>query len=323
MDSVICTLFENHYSFGVGALVNSLYKYGFKGDIYAGYRGEMPKWAEKAENNQLLIEWNIKTLFVGENIRLHFVPLSTNYHFANYKPNFMQLLFEGPAKNADAIFYFDPDIVLSYNWRFFEEWVEYGITVCEDVNSPLPLKHPRRMAWHKYFTEKNINLSFTQENYANSGFVGVSKKDKEFLPLWIKIHQRIAEIIGGFERTSIPGMSHLNQEQQGYYFPFNIPDQDAFNVTIGAWDDVISFVGKEGMAFKHGSILMTHALGRDKPWKANYLLRILNGNRPRSVDKQYWKAVSAPIKVYPGSYIFWKKFIVNITAFVGRFYGRS
>ena len=97
--SVVCTLFEGHYHYGVAALTNSLYAAGYRGVIFAGYRGDLPPWTAKAIDNSALGKGG-KTLMIRKDLHLHFIPLSTEYHLTNYKPDFMIRLFQGPAKDA-------------------------------------------------------------------------------------------------------------------------------------------------------------------------------------------------------------------------------
>src|SRR4051812_41756077 len=112
MASVICTLFENHYHYGLAVLVNSLYKQGYTGNVYVGYKGALPNWVTnsgKVSSQINFFEWSaVHTLKVSAELDLYFLPLTTDYHLTNYKPDFMLNLLNGPAGEADKIFYFDP-----------------------------------------------------------------------------------------------------------------------------------------------------------------------------------------------------------------------
>jgi len=322
MSFAVCTLFEVDYHYGVAALTNSLYRHGYRGPVYAGYRGILPKWCANAEDNNDLGWKGARTLNVANGIEIHFLPLDTPYHFTNYKPDFLLQLLETVSKKADRIFYFDPDIVIMAPWPFFLEWVNYGLALCEDVNSPLDEYHPRRAAWRNYFGEKNVSLQFKNPVYVNGGFIGVSTKNRDFLSIWKTVQELMAPAVGGLNCAAINGGAEVLLAARGPFSPFGKTDQDALNASLEAWDGAVSFLGKEGMAFKSGASAMAHALGQPKPWKKNFIASAFEGRIVTTPDKIFWLNINAPIKPYRDSYVKYKKACILITAFVGRFYRR-
>ena len=320
MNSIVCTLFESHYHYGVAALVNSLYKNGFTGNVFAGYRGSLPKWSTKA--TPATFEWQgASTLKVADGLMLHFLPLETDYHFTNYKPDFMLQLWDGPAKDATGMFYFDPDIVIAAPWKFFEQWIGCGIALCEDVNSPLQEFHPRRVFWRKYFEKSNLFLKFKNSIYVNGGLIGISKEDDDFLNLWVKVQEAMAPAIGGLQKSVLSGPK-VSNEADGLFSPFNRTDQDALNATIEIFDANYSFIGKEGMGFKPGVCIVPHALGQPKPWNSNLIIEILMGRPPSIVDKFYWNNVVGKIKLRPAYLVSIRKVGMKIASIIGRIYKR-
>ncbi|MEI6946693.1 hypothetical protein V9K67_05780 [Paraflavisolibacter sp. H34] len=323
MTSVICTLFEGHYHFGVAALANSLHQTGFQGSIYAGYRGVLPAWASAARDNCGFNWPGAKTLQLHEGLSLHFLPVDTDYHLTNYKPDFMLQLWQGPAAGGESLFYFDPDIVVTAPWSFFQDWVHCGVALCEDVNSPLEKYHPRRVAWRKYFGEKGFDLQFKNNIYVNGGFVGVKKKDEGFLQMWKHIQEAMASVIGGLNRSAFKSGGQLPKSEQGPLAPFSTTDQDALNAAVEGWEGAVSLIGKEAMAFKPGFAIMPHALGQPKPWDCHPVYQILKGRAPRLVDRNYWNAANGVIQSQPRSLVLRRKAQISFSAFVGRFYKRS
>lgn len=320
MQTAICTLFEDHYHYGVAALVNSLYRQGYRGNIYAGYRGTLPFWATFPES-KTSIDWkDSKSFDVADGLQLHFLQLNTDYHFTNYKPDFMLLVWNTIAKEAEQFYYFDPDIVVTSPWNFFEEWVNCGVALCEDVNSPLAEYHPRRVAWRRYFLNKGIKLCYKNSIYVNGGFIGV--EDKGFLVAWKNVQELMALQIGGLNRSSLKG-SPLHKSDQGPFAPFSKTDQDALNATIEAWDGKVSFANKAGMAFEGGTTLVPHALGNPKPWYSKPMIQALYGHPPRLVDRVYWNSANGVVISQPYYLIRLRKFSIVCAAFIGRFYRKG
>lgn len=321
MSSVVCTLFESHYHYGVAALTNSLYHQGYRGAIYAGYRGTLPFWAAAAREEPALSWPGGRSFEVAEGLILYFLPLQTDYHLTNYKPDFMLQLWESISKEAQSMFYFDPDIVVTYQWLLFEEWVQCGIALCEDIHSPLARYNPRRVAWRQFFGSKGLELNFKDALYANGGFVGLSIENISFLSVWKNLQEMMATQIGGLSRSALTGKS-LPEAATGYHAPFAKTDQDALNAAIEAWAGNVSFVGKEGMAFDNSmSALMPHALGQPKPWQWDPLRKAISGYPPRLVDIAYWHyAKKGPIAAQAMHDIYYKQIALKLGALIGRFY---
>jgi len=321
MISSVCTLFEGHYHYGVAALTNSLYNNGFRGSIYVGYRGELPNWALKGKKESIGKWENAITLSPIEGLQIVFLSLKTNYSLTNYKPDFMLELWEGPANNSDALFYFDPDIVVDDSWSCFEQWVNCGVALCEDVNSPLQEFHPRRVGWRNFFNKFDINLKYKNQTYVNGGFVGLIKKDISFITIWIKLQERMSAAIGGLENSIFSKQTYNSTipRTEGFQI-FDKSDQDALNATVEAYSGTISYFGKEGMGFGLGKAIMSHAMGSPKPWKTNHLLRAIQGSPPRSLDVIYWKYCSYPVLAHTRLKINQKRISIKVSKLIGRFY---
>ncbi|MCB4798998.1 hypothetical protein [Neotamlana laminarinivorans] len=303
---------------------NSLYHSGFRGAMYVGYRGDLPDWVNAGERVSIQGYDNVmKVKNIKEEMTLYFIPLSTSYSLTNYKPNFMLDLLNGPAKELDYMFYFDPDIVVKQPWACFEEWANCGIAVSEDVNSPLEELHPRRVGWRTYFKEYNMSLKCKSNIYVNGGFIGVNKSNLEFLKLWKNIQDYMANAIGGLENSIFSNQTYKTTipVKKGFQI-FDKSDQDALNAAIECYKDHVSYIGLEGMGFKEGYNLMIHALGSPKPWKTNLLSRAIQGHQPRLTDVSYWRVNNTPFSAHSNLEIKRKKLSILVAKIIGRFYSK-
>lgn len=314
MKSAICTLFEGHYHYGVGALSNSLYAHGFRGTIYVGYRGALPPWVGqggKTKNESREAEmWT--DFSPAEGLMLRFIPLTTKVHLTNYKPDFILEVWEKHCPDAGAMFYFDPDIVIKSRWTFFEEWIEAGVAVCADVNPAMPANHPIRHAWRKLLTPHGLELNRDFETYFNCGFLGVGLKDKIFPHEWQNVQNAMKKCGVDFQSLGVGDRS----------LPFTCRDQDALNIACMATKCAVSPVGQDGMDFQHGGggYIMAHAVGGKKPWNKMFVRTVLRRAAPPSrADKAFFQNVESPIQLYRPTTLSWKRFFLLVGSLLGRF----
>ena len=308
MSSVVCTLFEGHYHHGLAALANSLYHHGFRGEIWAGHRGQPPPWARN------LVERDGTHAFqAAEGMTIRFLKVETTRHLTNYKAKFMCDLREHHRPDAGRFFYCDPDLVLKTGWNFFEQWTDAGIALCEDVNSPMHSTHPMRKMWHRFYQPHGFSTAQELDLYVNAGFVGVSRDHWGFVETW----KRLLDFLD----TETDGLAELGVKDRAY--PFHKPDQDALNAAAMYAAQPLSIVGKDGMDFIHGGFLMSHALGTPKPWTKAFTREALRGHPPALADHCFWQHTTSPIDIFSPEERRWKTLDLSLACGIARFYARA
>jgi hypothetical protein len=304
----ICTLFDGDFHFGFAALVNSLARGGYKGTVWAGYRGALPPWLSQLKR----LNAPGHQYMAGDSIRVVFLLVETDIYLALYKPRFMLDLLTDQASDCKYIWFFDSDIFLRGSWSFFLHWQTCGVAVCQDVNyRTLPELDPLRHHWMDVARAMGLGKPRALNFYFNSGLAGVAREYIEFLELWQAV----------MEYAAATGVSMKQLTSGSRDMPFHIPDQDAMNVAAMFTEHPVSPTGPEVMGFLPGRSNLYHAVG-PKPWRGSLLRRALGGEPPSNSAKFYFTQVSSPIRVYTPMQLRGKRLACAISAFIGRFYGR-
>jgi len=304
----ICTLFEGSYHYGLGALVNSLCAQGFRGTIYAGYRGDLPPWA--APNVRANGAGTI--LDVTSECNIHFLPLETPVHLNNYKPNFLLQLMHEHCPEETAFFFFDPDIVVRARWSFFEQWVSHGIAFCEDINHYLPRCHPVLLAWKKYALQHGLEIRQELDKFYNGGFFGLRRDHEDFLLMWKRL----------FELRREEGVDLSQFNLSGFDYPYLYLDQDLMNLALMLVSHPVTAVGPDGMDFQPGGYVMSHSAGDKKSWTKRFLAEALRGRAPSRADKEFLSNTQTPIRIYTKPQLALRQASVRVGSAIGRFYRR-
>lgn len=304
--AVVCTLFEGDYHFGVAALINSLVKNGFQGEIVAGYRGALPPWLD-----QLKPLGSNGSYQVSPGVRVEFVALNPPMYFSNFKPEFMlRLIAERPG--CEYICYFDPDIMVASNWAFYARWMQCGVALCTDVNGAMPENHPRRSAWKCLVGTLGLQNPRPLNTYYNAGFVGLPTACSGFLKRW-------SEVI------ELAGANGFDLHTGGtccYFDLFSKGDQDALNIATMYSEYELTTLGPEGMGFAPGQAAMYHAVGSPKPWRKKLLRSALLGVPPFPPDRAYLANITHPIRPHSGLAVASRRAQCAMGALIGRFYSR-
>jgi hypothetical protein len=311
MQTAVCTLFEGDYHYGVGVLTNSVYNNGFRGVVWAGYRGALPSWATFVKDGPGYQEYPF-----AKDCVIRFVKLTTSKFFSNYKPDFMLELWDRYCPEVEAIFYFDPDIVNKRNWEFYKEWVSHGITLCEDAYDYMPGNHPYRLAWKELAIRYGYVIHRDLERYYNAGFIGVKQSQKPVLSLW-------KELMETFESAGYISLRDSNLALNRY--PYFQTDQCVLNLALMLTSEPLSTVTKMGMDFGGASVnIMSHASGSQvKPWRKKLIFKALGGVAPTLTDRAYWQNTQTPIPLYSQSEYLRKTVALRCAAAIGRFIRRS
>lgn len=282
---IICSICEGRYAYGVGALINSSIKNGFRGQFHVLIKDELPFWAKhlkKTEGNY----------FINDYCTITFEKANWGYHLSYYKPFLLDSLIK--LNPNSTIFYFDPDITIECDWNFFLDWVDIGPALCTDGNYPtLGKNHPWIVSWKNIFNIEKTKIFSDLIPYINSGFIGINSTQTDLIKKWIGFTNLLIEK-GHNLKSFGPTQNKYSKERA-----FSIcGDQDILNAVLISHDYDISLFGVDGMGFNGSSYLMFHNIGR-KSWEKNFLKDFLiTGRRISPADDSYLKNLKGTINLY-------------------------
>lgn len=302
--SVVVTLYEGHYHYGVASLLNSLINFKFEGLLRVGVKGGLPPWVNQLKKQSENI-YEVNTGFL-----LSFEEIDPGMHFGYYKPVFLKDTLQ-KFKNAEKVYYFDPDIVVIAPWEFYSDWADCGVALCLDNCFPyVNRNHPWRVKW-KSLGNGGAGMENNVDYYVNSGFIGLHRQDAEILDRWIRNTQTYKAQGGDLSRFEKEG----HRAFKG--------DQDILNATITLSGDIrFSIIGTEGMGFNFPAYLMAHSIGDTKPWKENFCkLLFRNGIKPSIAVKEYFKYCNSPVSPFGRLQYLGKKIDLKTAILFGRVFG--
>ena len=309
VQSVVCTLAEGHYFYGVAALANSVARAGFKGTIVVGCRGPRPTWLTALEPGP-----SADSFLITPDITLALVEVPGDWHLNNCKPRFLEQVLLDLYPQSDVVYYFDSDIVIKHSWDIFVTWANSGIVVVLDpADTYMPPNHAYRVAWRSLAGRKGFECRDVT-GYANGGCVGIARAHASFATVWRALMEQLAS----------DGANMQKMKNSTDMLEFTRMDQDVLNATIMATATPISVLGPESMGlFPWVGNIMPHAMWHDKPWRRNYVFDSLRGFPPDRVHRAYWEFVDGPVRPFTKQERISKRLQLIAAMLIGRIYSRS
>ncbi len=306
MKTAIFSLYEGNYHHGVAALINSAIATGYGGCFVVGYRDSLPPWA------QTLTAVGNGEYKAGEN-RIIFYKVDVPRHLGFHKP-FAALDVLDRFAEIEKLFYADPDVTFLAPWQFFEDWVELGIALVEDANFPRVLpNHPWRAIWKGLLSEAGLECRAAQcDSYANSGFFGVTRRDRDFLKKWADV-TLVFEAIGKSTESF-----EMVERWKGV-----VSDQDLLAAVMMSWTGPFSIMGPEAMGFTGHYFILSHAIESPKPWNKNYFLGSLSGAPPSTAGAHFLQYASGMIRPYSKGEYLLRKLDFRAGKLIARVWRRS
>ena len=304
--SVCLTLYEGDYEWGVGALANSLFKCGFRGTLFVGYRGSLPRWLPNDAHDTR--RWDIQDGF-----RLSFFELPNDIGIHQLKSFAMIRVLDELAPDADKIFLFDADIIALAKWSYFEALADNAAVVVVDAWFPrVSMQHPWRRAWLELCIDAGLPTR-NFEDYHGSAFLGVPRSRRSLADAWwrltLKLHAQRPDIVQHFK----PGDRMTD--------PFHGTDQDLLAAAIMGTDVPVCSLGPEAFGFTGAPHTMLHPAGM-KPWRGSVLSRLLRkGIKPDLYVRNYFRYLKAPIDVGAGFQRFCRTLDIRCASALARVYG--
>jgi hypothetical protein len=285
----------------LAVLINSLVRNGFHGTLWAGWRDQQSACLHDLPAS------------VRDRIDLRLVEVRTPRPLANYKPDFIETVWDLAGPEAASVTYMDCDLVLGCAWSLVRAWVQTGLAIVEDQpGRSVGPDHPLRQAWMSFMSSAGVPAVRTLSQYFNSGFIGIPAACRPVLKLWSALGQALEGISGLHDQSKEPywirGVRSAEQTSEvpegvlDMMRPFLLEDQDALNMAIMASNVPLRPMGPDAMGFTADRTpIIPHAIGPSKPWSKAYLRKlIVDGEGPSFADDQWWCYSDQPIHVARG-----------------------
>jgi hypothetical protein len=118
----------------------------------------------------------------------------------------------------------------------------------------------------------------------------------------------------GYDATTFTGTDRTS--------PWQAADQDLLNIMVMITDVPLTTLGPEGMDFRPGGYVMSHAVNTPKPWARDYMKSALQAKPPGLPDKGFWENCEHPIRLYPPSVVRTRNLALKAAIAVGRVWHR-